>query len=128
MAATASPPAGSLGSSPASRQSESRIRAERRAGELLRDMEKAKGAPGNQHTGKVDRSSDVTGPPPLSDLGISKQQSSNWQRLATVPQEIFDDELKHASRPTTSANIEQVIQPTIKVGSILPKVGTLLLF
>ena len=27
----------------------------------------------------------------LSDMGISKKQSSNWQRLAKVPDEQFED-------------------------------------
>lgn len=76
---------------------EIRIRAERRAGELLRDMEKAKGAQGNPggRGAPIVQSSDATAQPKtLSDLGISKQQSSNWQRLAAVPEETFDDELK----------------------------------
>jgi hypothetical protein len=62
-----------------------RLRAERKAGQLLKEMEKAKASRGNQYTGKVDRSDDTTGPKTLRELGISKDQSSQWQKLAAVP-------------------------------------------
>src|SRR6266446_5828076 len=64
---------------------EIRIRAERRTGELYRDQEKAKGAAynGNRGKGKVARSQPTT-TQKLSDLGISKDQSSDWQKLATI--------------------------------------------
>lgn len=64
--------------------------AERRAGQLLTEMAKAKASPGNQYTGKVDRSHDTTGPTTLAELGISKDQSSKWQQLAAVPEAEFE--------------------------------------
>jgi hypothetical protein len=54
-------------------------RAERKAGQPLRQMEKAKAAPGNQYTGPVERPDRST---TLRELGITKDQSSQWQRLA----------------------------------------------
>jgi hypothetical protein len=71
---------------------EIRIRAERRAGQLLLDMEKN---PGTRGTGrprkdgtKVERSSKTTAyPPKLEDIGITKDQSSKWQRLALLVDE-----------------------------------------
>jgi len=68
-----------------------RIRAECRAGELLKDLQKAVGGRPSAKTGNA---KEPVSNAPLSDLGISKRQSSDWQRLASVPQEIFDDELK----------------------------------
>jgi hypothetical protein len=71
---------------------EIRLRAERRAGQLLLDMEKN---PGTRGTGrprkdgtKVERSSmTTTHPPKLEDFGVTKDQSSKWQRLALLVNE-----------------------------------------
>lgn len=61
---------------------EIRIRAERRAGEILRDMEKAKGV--LRRGQELPRSHNETTerPKTLSDLGINKTQSSRYQALA----------------------------------------------
>jgi hypothetical protein len=58
----------------------------RRAGELLKAMEKAKG---NQY--KNARSPEPTEHKTLAELGISKQQSSDWQRLAVAPEREFEE-------------------------------------
>jgi N6-adenosine-specific RNA methylase IME4 len=66
-----------------------RLRAERRAGELLAEMAKRK----ERHAGKAPKGSRVATPmpqPKLSDLGVSKTQSSRWQALASIPQEKFE--------------------------------------
>jgi N6-adenosine-specific RNA methylase IME4 len=64
---------------------EIKLRAERRAGEILKGMPKQNGARG---TGKKVESHDGT---PLSDLGINKNQSSRWQALADIPEPTFDE-------------------------------------
>ena len=62
---------------------EIRLRAERRAGELLAETEKAKPRGSNQHE---DRLRPATDPPTLKDLGLTKTQSSRlkaskrWRR------------------------------------------------
>ena len=71
---------------------EIRIRAERRAGQLLLEMEKN---PGTRGTGrprkdgtKLERSKTTTAnPPKLDEIGITKDQSSKWQRLALLVDE-----------------------------------------
>src|SRR5262249_31529313 len=68
---------------------EIRIRAERRCGELLREMEKAKGSQGSGSNQHEVRSHDATAPT-LSDLGITKSQSSRWQKLAAIPEADFE--------------------------------------
>ena len=58
---------------------EIKVRAERRAGELLAAMEKHEG-------GRPTKTSDTqeqVSAPTLSQLGIDKKQSSRWQKLAT---------------------------------------------
>jgi len=58
---------------------EIRLGAERRAGQLLAEMEKAR--PGPRSLGSDE------GSPKLADLGITYDQSSKWQQLAQVPEE-----------------------------------------
>ena len=62
---------------------EIRLRAEIRAGELLKTVERAKpGQAGGGTDGKGVRPSVA---PKLTDFGVSKEQSSQWQKLADVP-------------------------------------------
>lgn len=63
---------------------EIKIRAERRAGELLAEMEKNPGGPV--------RLQDATTPPPtLADLGVEKTASHRYQAIASIPEEKFED-------------------------------------
>lgn len=104
-----------------SQASEIRIRAERRLGELLL-AQKADGGlnrgaasmAGNQHTGKVVRSS-VTTAPKLADAGISKDLSSRAQKLAAVPAAQFEAEL--------AAKREREIEDGARVSARLEKAG-----
>jgi hypothetical protein len=68
---------------------EVRIRAERRAGELLIEM-KQNGE--RQKQGEYKKSNDTTfcTAPKLSDLGITRDESSKWQQLAAVPKVDFE--------------------------------------
>lgn len=77
--------------------SQIRIRAERRCGELLREM---KGK--ERHSGHGDQKSESRhATPKLTDLGVTKDQSSDWQHLAAIPKEKFEDELKKPGIPST---------------------------
>lgn len=70
---------------------EIRIRAEHRAGELLKEMKES----GERHTGRNDSRVESTGAiPQLKDLGISPDQSSKWQQLAEIPKEHFETLVK----------------------------------
>jgi hypothetical protein len=73
---------------------EIRLRAERKAGRLLQRMQKAKGGagPGRGKAGHA------AGPafneaPTLRDLGITKNQSAQWQELADVSDAQFETAL-----------------------------------
>jgi hypothetical protein len=79
---------------------EVKTRTERRAGELLRDMEK--------HAGQLLRG--AMGPreqaATLDDMGISKNQSSRWQTIASIPEDEFESSIeliKVADKELTSA-------------------------
>jgi hypothetical protein len=80
---------------------EIRMRAARKAGELLKAMEKAKGFAGNPggRGAPIVRSENSTAhPKTLAELGISKQESSDWQKLAAVPQDEFETALAKCVR------------------------------
>lgn len=75
---------------------EIKVRAERRAGELLAEMPKHNGDP---------RSHDVTR---LQDMGIEKMQSSRWQRIASIPEQTFEQQIvewKDSDKEITTAGL-----------------------
>src|SRR5262249_24239 len=75
---------------------EIRMQAERRAGELLREMEKNQGAvPGK--TGSKGKPV-LDNKPKLADFGINKTQSSRWQKLAALPEDQFKAKIESASK------------------------------
>jgi hypothetical protein len=80
---------------------EIRLRAERKAGELLAEMDKNKGAiPGK--TGR--KGQPVLDPTPkLSDLSITKDQSSRWQKLAALPEQEFENKVTRATDTAVAA-------------------------
>ena len=72
---------------------EIKVRAERRAGEMMRDMEKNTGNKG-QFTGSTIVVPPA--PPTLAEMGISKNESSRWQKLAAVSDEKFEEAVSAA--------------------------------
>jgi N6-adenosine-specific RNA methylase IME4 len=67
---------------------EIKIRAERRAGEILSEMDKHKGGRPKNH------SHDDNGFPRLRDLGIDGNKSSRWQMISEIPEDSFEDYIK----------------------------------
>lgn len=65
---------------------EIKIRAERRAGELLAEMPKRDGGDAMKARSHVD--SEL--PPKLSDLGITHNQSHRFQEVAAIPEPVFE--------------------------------------
>jgi len=78
-----------------------RVRAERKAGALLADMEKAKGArePGTNRGTTRSRNDTAS---TLDALGISKGQSSRWQRLAAISDDQFESAISGSDKPSTT--------------------------
>jgi N6-adenosine-specific RNA methylase IME4 len=76
---------------------EIRMRAERRAGELLREMAER----GERDSGKGNRNPVLklqAATPKLVDLGINKTQSSRWQALAALEPDKFETRIERASK------------------------------
>ena len=88
---------------------EIRIRAERRAGELLKGMKETgerASATGNLKRGP--KSKDTTSEKTLSDLCITRDESSKWQKLAEIPEEKFEAAVSDPEiKPTTHGIIER---------------------
>lgn len=81
---------------------EIKLRAERRAGVILAEMEKNKGA-----RGKGVRFRDESAPT-LADLGISQVQSHRWQKIAGIPHrdfEAFLGETRQRGKELTSVSV-----------------------
>jgi N6-adenosine-specific RNA methylase IME4 len=74
------------------RCAEIKLSAERRAGEILLDMEKNKGA-----RGKGVRYRDESAPT-LAELGISQVQSHRWQKIASIPLRDFEGFIRDRKR------------------------------
>jgi hypothetical protein len=98
---------------------EIRIRAERRAGELIGGM---------RQNGTLQKQAQpvknlTSRPPRLNDLGITYDQSSQWQQLAAVPAEEFEKAISSpGGKPTTEGIINAHIlkhnpAPAVKVSN-----------
>jgi N6-adenosine-specific RNA methylase IME4 len=88
---------------------EIKLRAERRCGELLGDMEKRDGGDAQRARSQHVTESEI--PPTLSDMGISRMQSSRWQAIAAVPEPIFEEHLatvRAEAAELTSAGVLRV--------------------
>jgi hypothetical protein len=82
-----------------------RLRAERRWGELYEKQGKARG---NRNDGEF---GGRISPPPnnaktLANMGVSKQQSSDWQKLADIPEPQFEEALAAPGIPTTASLLD----------------------
>jgi N6-adenosine-specific RNA methylase IME4 len=78
---------------------EIRMRAKRRAGELLIEMSarKERATKGGDRKSKSQPAT-LIAPPKLADLGINKTQSSRWQRLAAIDAVKFENRVETASK------------------------------
>lgn len=82
---------------------EVKLRAERKAGEMLAEMNDARGR--NQYTPK---DADIVSGSSLEELGVSEQQSSRWQREAAVDDKTFESYLascRESQREITQAGL-----------------------
>lgn len=90
---------------------EIRLRAERKAGQLLAERGKPKRGPDKNGSGLRSQRSDDATSETISNLGISKQQSSDWQKLADIPDDAFEAALATEERPTTNGIIAAHAEP-----------------
>ena len=76
------------------------LRAERRAGEMLKEGKDDRAKPGEFNKsngyGKVDADTPSVSKPTLSEIGISHKQSSRWQAIASIPETEFEHAIGQA--------------------------------
>jgi hypothetical protein len=98
------------------RACEIRLRSERKAGALLKAMAKAKGAAEPGTNRGATPSDHLRASPTLAEMGVSYQQSSDWQRLADVPEEQFEQALSSfIHKPSTAGIIASATPPKPEV-------------
>jgi hypothetical protein len=89
-----------------------RIRAERRCGELLKELARDQGGKGLSN-GETTLSPYASA---LESTGLSRQTASRYQALADVPRETFEEAISGAPRkPSTTAIIESARDPQPKL-------------
>ena len=94
-----------------------RLRAERKAGQLLSKAEKAKGAAqAGTNRGKTTRSTGTTAST-LKNLGITKNQSSQWQRLGKMDKDQFEAAIGETTRKPSTKGILKETKPKITVST-----------
>ncbi len=93
-----------------------RLRAERKAGSLLREM-KQNGTRAQSGERKQKQMSDgaTFEPKTLPELGVTRDQSSEWQQLADIPEQEFEAEVSKPGRIV--AKVEH------HLGELFPRVG-----
>lgn len=85
-----------------------RVRAERKCGELLRDMEKSVGGVSPK---VVPIQEPEEKPKTLTEMGITRVQSSKWQKLANISETIFDDVIQDRATKVSLAHILKLAKP-----------------
>jgi N6-adenosine-specific RNA methylase IME4 len=73
-----------------------RLRAERKAGQMLREMDEKRERRRSEEPGN-------TALPALSDLGVTKMQSSRWQKLGALDDEQFEERAAVAKRQAVAS-------------------------
>jgi hypothetical protein len=91
---------------------EIRLRAEKKAGKLSKQLETS---PGGRPSNTPPIVGIVSKAKQLKDAGISKMQSEQWEKLADVPDEQFDQALAdRTTKPTTNGIIRANAEPIEK--------------
>jgi N6-adenosine-specific RNA methylase IME4 len=88
---------------------EIKMRAERRAGELLTEM-KARGQREGAGGNRKSKSQPAILIPKLSDIGITATQSSRWQQLAALDDTHFEDKVSGASKRAYDGMTHRIIK------------------
>lgn len=98
---------------------EIKLRAERRAGELLIDMPKQKA--GDYKKSKGSQATTVSN---YKTIGIDKRDASKWQRIASIPEKVFEHWIVSAPEISTAGALGVVRDLTKKINDGLMDLPT----
>ncbi len=109
-----------------------RLRAERRTGELLKDLARATPQTANQQGANQHLvvSNDAKRPPAspyaeaLRQTGISRQTAYRYEALANVPQDTFEQALRTPDKPTTTGILDRAKPQAVVQARLLRLVAT----
>ncbi len=98
---------------------EIKVRAERKVGQLLRETAET----GQRRTSADGRPRkeawvDTDALPTLKKIGISREQSQNWQKLAAIPEPEFELRIRDAKGNPAAMTTEKIIRPAPPVKPI----------
>jgi len=93
--------AAKLGDEAAHHASTIKLRAERKAGELLAGLEREQGGSGRFGSSDVGQTESPYAAA-LDESGTTRQDAHRWQKVADVPEDAFEEYLAEAPEPTTS--------------------------
>jgi N6-adenosine-specific RNA methylase IME4 len=101
---------------------EIKLRAERRAGEILKKQVREKGEYPRKQMSQA-----MTFAPTLSEMDIERNQSSNWQLIASIPEDIFEDYIQTSKEITTAGavNIAKKIQRENEINEIKKNISNI---
>lgn len=88
-----------------------RVRAERKCGQMLAERNNAQGRRTDLQTNLVERDDQVK---TLAEMGITKDQSSTWQKLAAVPEQEFEEALTLTGHKPSARHIIRTPEPEPK--------------
>jgi|HubBroStandDraft_6_1064221.scaffolds.fasta_scaffold649169_2 hypothetical protein len=91
-----------------------RVRAERKVGELSKNIEKTPGA----RTDLSAQSGEVTKSAALEKAGISTHQASEWERLADVPEEEFEKALITSDAPSARRIVQDRMAAALALANV----------
>ena len=106
--------AAKLGLEAANHAAEVKLRAERKAGELLAQLQRDKPGPRTELHSSVESNSQYR--TVLTENDIAPTTAHRWQTVATVPDEVFEQHIetvKHNQDELTSASVQRLARPHV---------------
>jgi hypothetical protein len=94
---------------------EIRMRAERRAGQLAQMKERKERDTGKGNRNPALKSQAAT--PKLGDFGVTKTQSSRWQKLATLDDKTFETKVENASQRAYDGIVNGLVRDIVPEGT-----------